>query len=67
MLIASAIPDDGNPFAGLEKDNEDVMKTLETDLQFLKSKFESQVDGDLKICDYKLMETLQFVNTLTLT
>lgn len=67
MLIASAIPDDDNPFAGLEKDNEDVMKTLETDLQFLKSKFESQVDGDLKICDYKLMETLQFVNTLTLT
>ena len=67
MLIPSAIPDDDNPFAGLEKDNEDVMKTLETDLQFLKSKFESQVDGDLKICDYKLMETLQFVNTLTLT
>ena len=67
MLIASAIPDDDNPFAGLEKDNEDLMKTLETDLQFLKSKFESQVDGDLKICDYKLMETLQFVNTLTLT
>ena len=67
MLIASAIPGDDNPFAGLEKDNEDVMKTLETDLQFLKSKFESQVDGDLKICDYKLMETLQFVNTLTLT
>lgn len=67
MLIASAIPDDDNPFAGLEKDNEDVMKTLETDVQFLKSKFESQVDGDLKICDYKLMETLQFVNTLTLT
>ena len=67
MLIASAIPDDDNPFAGSEKDNEDVMKTLETDLQFLKSKFESQVDGDLKICDYKLMETLQFVNTLTLT
>lgn len=67
MLIASAIPDDDNPFAGLEKDNEDVMKTLETDLQFLKSKFESQVDGDVKICDYKLMETLQFVNTLTLT
>ena len=67
MLIASAIPDNDNPFAGLEEDNEDVMKTLEIDLQFLKSKFESQVDGDLKICDYKLMETLQFVNTLTLT
>ena len=32
---ASAIADDGNPFAGLEEDDEDAMKTLETDLQFL--------------------------------
>ena len=48
---ASAIADDENPFAGLEEYDEDAIKTLETDLQFLKTNFESQVDGDLTIDD----------------
>ena len=29
-----------------------MIKTLETDLQLLKTNFESQVDGDLTIDDY---------------
>ena len=49
---ASAIADNDNPFAGLEEDDEDIIKTLATDLQFLKTNFESQVDGDLTTDDY---------------
>ena len=47
---ASASADDGNPFAGLE-DDEDVIHILETDLQFLKTNFELQVGGVLTIDD----------------
>ena len=49
--MASATADDNNPFAGLEEDNEDAIQTLETDLQFLKTNSETQVDGDLTIDD----------------
>ena len=49
---ANAIANDDNPFTGLEEDDEDAIKTLETDLHFLKTNLESQVDGDLKIDDY---------------
>ena len=48
----SAIADNDNPFAGLEEDNEDAIKTLETDLQFLETNFETQADGDLTFDDY---------------
>ena len=37
--------------AGLEENNEDAIKTLEIDLQFSKTNFESNVDGDSTI-DY---------------
>lgn len=35
----------------LEKDDEDVTEALEIDLQFLKTNFKSEVDGDLTIDD----------------
>ena len=46
---ASANSDDDSPFAGLEEGDEDAIKILEIDLQFLKTNFDSQVDEDLTI------------------
>ena len=48
---ASAIADN-HDLLDLEEDDEDAVKTSETDLQFLKTNFERQVDGYLTIDDY---------------
>ena len=46
---ASAIADNDNPFAGLGEDKEDKIKTLGTDLNFLRTNYSDQDDADIAI------------------
>ena len=49
---SSAIADDDNPFIGLEEDEKDVVKTLATNLNFLRTNYSDQVDTDLATDEY---------------
>ena len=49
---ASAIADGGNPFAGLEEDEEDLVKNLPTNLDSFRMNYSDQVDTYLVIDEY---------------
>ena len=49
---SSAIADDDSPFIGLEEDEKDVVKTLATNLNFLRTNYSDQVDTDLATDEY---------------
>ena len=49
---ASAIVDRGNPFTGLEEDEEDVVKNLATNLDSFRMNYSDQVETYLAIDEY---------------
>ena len=49
---ASVIADGGNPFAGLEEDEEDLVKNLATNLDSFRMNYSDQVDTYLVIDEY---------------
>ena len=49
---ASAITDDDNPFAELEEDEEEPVKTLAANLNLLRTNYSDQVNTDFAVDEY---------------
>ena len=67
VAAASTIDDNENYFAGLEEDEEDVIKILATDWNFFRTNYSDQVDTNLTIGEHIFFDLELWSNRSILT